>query len=184
MEPNSQEKAVIDSIPSKMTQAQFARTIGVTAGAVSRGLKRGRIIIGKDGYLDKSQVTAWFATRNDNQLRAHTAGRKPNVPSDAQMDDFRELGEIKLEKARVELQLQKRELEKSNGELVSRVEVKRAISDFSRLLSSKLTNFPSRYGMEIAAAAGCDARPLIGAMEKFMRAQIEELSAVKPTIPG
>lgn len=119
-------------------------------------------------------------TRDKSKVRGRPAVKSTPAASLKAAEQFEKL---KVKKAEIDVAIAQETLSRQRSETVSREEVRRAISDFSRLLSAKLTNFPSRYGLEIAAAANCEPRPLIAALDKFMRAQIEELSSVKPMLP-
>jgi len=179
----SKQTAEIATVKPKMKRAEFARHMKVSPAAVTKAIRSGLIKVGKDDFIDvASQSAAWRVNRDETKVRE--AGRPPKVPTPDQIKDLEELAQIRLKNANLDLELKERELAKSKGELVSRDEVKRAISDFSRLLSQKLTNFPSRYGLEIAAASNAEPRTMIATLDRFMRVQIEELSSTKPTLPG
>ena len=67
--------------------------------------------------------------------------------------------------------------------MVNKDEVRRALTAFARLQRDKWTNFPNRYGQQIAGAVGCDARLLMATLDQYVRLQLEEIANTKAMLP-
>ena len=67
--------------------------------------------------------------------------------------------------------------------MVNKDEVRRGLTAFARLQRDKWTNFPNRYGQQIAAAVGADAKLVMATLDQFVRLQLTEIADSKFTMP-
>lgn len=111
---------------SLVTQAEYARTAGVTRQAVSKAVKAGRIKT-KGGKIDPDQADRdWKANSRESMPPASTSSpgaTSPGIPSYADSRAIREAFNARL--ARLDF-------EERNGKLLRRDEVERAMFEEAR----------------------------------------------------
>lgn len=174
-----------------ITQSEFARRIGISLTAVRKGLKSGRIALGPDGKLDESMLERWHSSRDPSKVARNSGVEKQRhggvAAKPATVESSQEALEgfdvLKTKKLAVDLEIAREELANVRRDTVNRDQVRRALTSYARLVRDKWVNFPNRYGQQIAAALGCDAKALMAEMDKAVRLQLEEVANTKATLP-
>ena len=166
-----------------MNVTQFAKHIGVSEAVMRRAIKRGRIFKDDDGTIDaEAQTVRWHETRD--RAMARPAGRPATVSTpSASKAAAKSFDKLKTEKVSLEVQLLQEELRKVKADTIAKDDVRRALAAFARLQSTKWTNFPNRFGLEIAAELGVDTKLTMVVLDRIIRLQLDEIASLKPTIP-
>lgn len=181
-----------------MTIKDFAEHIGVASQTIRNAIKRGRVRVGPDGYINAAtEAKRFHQTRDLSKVRSHSPpppplaelserprrGRPATVSTHEASEEAASYEELKTKKLGVDLDIAREELSRLRASTVNKDEVRRALTSFSRLIRDKWINFPDRYGATIAAAVGCDPKLLMAELGKSVRLQLDEIANAKPTLP-
>lgn len=149
-------------VPS--SRRSFAKSLGVSEGAVRKALATGRIVAMPDGLIDlDSQRVAWEKNRAElRPPRAPKASRAEEDRSDADIDgidsvdidgiDGGELLKARIFKERAIGKTKDLEYRRLRGTLVEKTIVKKVFFEHSRQFRDAILNMPSRLGSVQAAA--------------------------------
>jgi len=159
----------------------FAKKMRVSDNAVRSRIRSGRLAaaVYDDGSLNEELATELWKKRppaRRKKVLVPPGERRARISEEAE-----EAGteyEIKLERMRVALEVEKINLEKLRNSTVDREEARRAVRAFGRGVRDLMLNFANRYGAGLAAELGCDAATLIGALDAKMREMLLEGMAV------
>lgn len=160
-----------------MSQAAFAREMGVTPNAIRDRVKRGSLAeaVLPDGSIDAvAGRVAWFANSNPSRMK-----KKPPVKRSALFDDAQGAAEsteydLKVKRMAVDLQAAEINLEKLKRSSIDLDEARRMVRAFARLHRDAMLNFANRYGPAIAAVVSVPASALVAEMDARMRDALNE----------
>ncbi len=173
------------SAPNTVSQAEFARAEGVSRQRVSqwRGMGMPCTDAGRVKVVEARRWLASTVDRAGSVSERDVLSRQGNGDDEgaAEATDLTEARRRKLVADETFVRLQ---IAEKNGSLVDREEVRRALSAFARLQSTKWQNFATRYGQEMAAEIGCDPKALMAVLDRYVRVQLDEIANTKPTLPG
>ncbi len=129
----------------KISQADFARRIGVARSTITKAIRSGRIALGPDGKIDwDSQSVAWEANRSvhkDHQSRG--LGQDGNIN-----EKYKQvLTTFKFYDAKLR-ELKYKELE---GELISKENLMKHLLPKLTLIKSHMMTLPARHSHTMAA---------------------------------
>lgn len=139
---------------SRVTFAQFAAQVGVTASAISKAVAAGRLTADADGLLDPVAAAAQWAHNRRRQRRPRVPPAGDSQAAPAAADYWQARTERELAEARMATM---REAE-MRGELVRAAEVEREIAGRLVALRDALETVGARIGAILAAesdAASC-----------------------------
>ena len=157
-----------------VTQAEFARRLRVVRSRVSAMVKDG-LPIGEGGLIDIESGMRWVK----ENVESRRGGANPTKDEGRAVD----LVEARRLKIIAETQLTNLHVAQTSGAMVNKDEVRRGLTAFARLQRDKWTNFPNRYGQQIAAAVGADAKLVMATLDQFVRLQLEEIANTKAILP-
>ncbi len=159
------------------TISEFARLVGVNEGVIRRAIKRGRVELSPDGSIDAvGQVERWHAMRDASKVRGNGALGRPATASTAVASrNALKTVELRDEKLAAEIALLEQKIALMARENVERESVRRALSQHARNTRMTIDNFAPRYGQEIAAEVGADARMVVIAIDKRIRLMLGEM---------
>lgn len=167
-----------------LSKAEFARKIGLSAGRISQLIAEGLPV--RRGRVPLSEATSWIRA---NVASAAPGLRESSAASDTEGgaaiadDEPADLVEARRRKLVADERLTRIQIAEREGRLIDRSDVHKALSSFARLQSGKWQNFATRYGQEMAAEIGCDPKMLMAVLDRYIRAQLEEIANTKPTLP-
>lgn len=148
----------------RITQAELARRLNVTRGAVSKAVKSGRITPGEDGLFNLAEAEAqWAANSRPNMRASESPAAKGKASGYAASRARREhaqalMAELKLGIAR--------------GQYLERAEVDRALDDVVAFARSGLENLPTRVA---ASLLGLDHAGIVARLRSEINALMEEM---------
>jgi hypothetical protein len=185
----------------------LARQLGVSATAVRRAEKAGRIRREADGSWDLAKVTAAWASNTDeaqqrpprkrgNRSRRAALKPVPEAAVGAVRDTLREHGEpsaagpgqamtfMQARTANEVLKAQERRLrlQRMKGELVDRAKAVAQVFRLAREERDAWVNWPARVAAMIAAELEVDAHKLHTVLERHVRDHLAELAEVRPSL--
>ena len=170
----------------RISQAAFARRVGLTPGRVSQ-LKRQGLPVGADGKLDPDEAVNWLRTNLDpNRRRAAKDGvtppeTAPTLPEPAPKDKPPAGNDLTDARTRFEwLKVQKLELDLAvaRSELVPLVDVQQALFAFGRLHRDRWQGWASGVVIGMAGRLGIAPAALFAELDKAVREQLTELAAL------
>jgi hypothetical protein len=190
---------------NKLTQAEYARLIGVNRSTISRYVANGRITVDDNGLIDpqaaNQQREATESPMPHHQARkaqfaeilqaqaAETpmasvavAATSPQhgLPLDVDMPKASEVGAaLKMQTYKLQkakAELANIEVDKAAGALVERAEVDFVLADFGNTLRGLLENLPDRLSGPLAALRG-DAAAIHKALEESIHELLGEFAA-------
>lgn len=183
---------------SRVTQAEFARLIGVNKSTVNRWVKNGRIEVDAHGRIDP-EAAQRMRLATESPLPHHQArkvqfeeagGRgMPGEGVNASAAAAGEPGEVlaplahlgeQLKRATVDLQRHKAELaamevDKLAGTLVERIDVDFVLADAGSVFRAELESMPDHLTGELLALQG-DAPAIHKALEGWARETCQRIS--------
>lgn len=158
-------------MPELVSQAEFARRMGVNKSTVTRWVQNGRITLTGDGRVDVDQASR-ERTASESPMPHHQARKaqidaekaQPAQPDAQPADPMAGAGQVqrlgaalkvetlKLQKAKREMA--ELELDKIAGTLVERQVVDAVLEEIGRAVRRLLQNMPDRLAGTIASHAG------------------------------
>ena len=167
---------------------QLARQLGVSETAVRKAEKAGRIRRAGDGSWDVDRVkAAWHANTDAGQQRAPGLRPVPEAAVGAVRETLRDHGEsvpaggmtfLQARTANEVLKAQERKLRlgRLKGELVDRARTTALVFRLARAERDAWLQWPARIAATLAAELGVEAHAMQTALERALRAQLEELA--------
>lgn len=148
-----------------LTQAAFARLLGVRRQVVHKWVKAGKIRLTDDGRIEPAAARARLAAlesteahhRENRRRYAATRAGADAVPADPPFDDeAHRLAELRATLALRENQaaLAAMKVERLAASLVARADVEAVLAEFARVVAEELQALPARLAPEIAAHHG------------------------------
>jgi hypothetical protein len=169
----------------------YARHRGVSHVAVLRAVKQGRVVLEPDGTVD--------AAKADESWQRYPARRKPPAEklrpvADVAVGSVRETlkeqglpfsGNLTFVQARTAHEIAKAHLarlrlQERRGELVDRAKAAALVFRLAREERDAWINWPARVAALMAAELGVEAHPTQKVLETHVRAQLSELTDVRP----
>ncbi|WP_102110272.1 hypothetical protein [Oceaniglobus roseus] len=148
--------------PKEMSKSAFAKRIGVTSGRVSQMVKAGLPVL-DNGRVPLAAAESWY--RANVRQKASEAQHSASV-----------LSRVKQEREEAQRDLLQLDLAQRKGELIDRREVELALHDRARAERDAHTAWVSRIAPIIAAEVDADLSALFSALDREMRAHLEELA--------
>jgi hypothetical protein len=164
----------------------YARHRGVSEAAVRKAIKAGRITLGSDQTLDPYKA--------DQEWKANTARSLesfkdiPKQTSETFEDTLRDQGVPKTETTFMQAktanevlkaQTNKVRLQQLKGDLIDRSRVLSHVFKLARMERDAWITWPARVAASLAAELGVDPSLLQGALERYVREHLSELSEFK-----
>ncbi|MBY0453330.1 MAG: hypothetical protein K2Q11_00395 [Burkholderiaceae bacterium] len=188
----------------KLTQAEYARLIGVNRSTVNRYVANGRITVDDKGLIDpqaasqqreatqspmphhqarKAQFEEILQAQAQEKRAADVAQAatdlQHSLPLDLAMPEGSVSAALKLETYKLQkgkAELVNIEVDKATGALVERAEVDFVLADFGNTLRSMLENLPDRMSGPLAALRG-DAAAIHKALEEAVHELLGDFAA-------
>jgi hypothetical protein len=171
----------------------YARQRGISHVAVLRSVKQGRVTLEPDGTVDPAKADASWERLSDPARRKPPAERLRPV-AEAAVGSVRETlkeqglpasGNVTFVQARTAHEIAKAHLarlrlQERKGELVDRASAAALVFRLAREERDAWINWPARVAALMAAELGVEAHPMQKILETHVRAQLSELSEVRP----
>ena len=144
-----------------VTQAEFARLIGVHPAHVTRLKQKGRLVMhGKLVLpeLSRQRIDATGGLRPDVALRFSAGRAAPPQPADARsVEDWRDL-RVKSEARRMQAQADREEMERDRlaGNLIDREDAARAMRDVGAAVRGAMENYADQVAPLVAPVSDLD----------------------------
>jgi hypothetical protein len=138
------------------SKADFARRLSISRQRVGAMVSAG-LPTTEDGRIDVEAGIGWVKAHIVRPGDSASGGARDGEPDLVEARRRRILGQVEYTAVM---------LAKERGELVSRAETKAALSQYSRLVATIISNFPARYGQNLASELGVDPRIMVIALEK------------------
>jgi hypothetical protein len=160
-----------EAAPAALTQAAFARRIGVTRGRVAQLVKEG-LPRDEAGRIPIEAGKAWIAAN----VRPRIAAVAPAGEGDARLA-------ARTDRERSEAELARLKVEERAGKLVSREEVRAAAFERARFERDAHLGFAARLAATLAAELGVDQGRAFAVLDREMREHLQRLAdtALEPT---
>lgn len=171
----------------------YARQRGVSHVAVLRAVKQGRVVLEPDGTVDAAKADASWE-RSSDPARGEALAGKLRPVAEAAVGSVRETlkeqglpasGSVTFVQARTAHEIAKAHLarlrlQERKGELVDRASAAALVFRLAREERDAWINWPARVAALMAAELGVEAHPMQKILETHVRAQLSELSEVRP----
>ena len=180
-----------------MSEREYAAHAGISRGAVQKARASGRLVLHADGSIDAaaSDARRRQATDPSMQRGPHNPSLRP-VPDTAVgavAETLREQGlpapqaaggmtYLQARTANEVLKAQERRirLQKLKGELIERARALSLVFRLAREVRDAWVNWPARSSAMMAAELGVEPAAMQKALEKHVRAHLDELAEVRP----
>ncbi|PTV93505.1 hypothetical protein C8J27_11518 [Rhodobacter aestuarii] len=153
-----------DAAPAEMTKSAFAGHIGVSKGRISQMIRDGLPIL-DNGRVPVEAATAWY----------HANVRHSAQTAKKSADD---LAQVKREREEAHRDLLRLQVEEKAGRLIDRRAAEAAIFERARAERDAHLAWCSRIAPLIATETGCNLATLFAALDREMRAHLEELASL------
>jgi hypothetical protein len=180
-----------------LSERQYAAHVGLSRGAIQKAKAAGRLVLHEDGSIDAEASDARRAAMTDpSKSRGTTSPRLKPVPESAVAavgDTLREQGLavpavgggttfLQAKTANEVLKAQERRirLQKLKGELIDRARALALVFRLAREERDSWVNWPARAAALMAADLGVEPAAMQKALEKHVRAHLDELAEVRP----
>ena len=180
-----------------LSERQYAARVGLSRGAIQKAKAAGRLVLHEDGSIDAEASDARRAAMTDPSKSRRTTAPKlkpvPHAAVSAVGDTLREQGLaappvgtgttfLQAKTANEVLKAQERRirLQKLKGELVDRARAVAVVFRLAREERDAWVNWPARAAALMAAELGVEAAAMQKALEKHVRAHLDELAEVRP----
>lgn len=170
-------------MPGKaVTQAEFARLLGMNRSSVTRLKQAGRLVLTDDGLIDVDASRALMAetadpNRDDVAARhAATRGEETSPPPTAEGEGYQAARAKKERYLAAQAQL---DYERSAGKLVERAEVEAAISDLIITFGQALDNMPQTVAPLVIAKDLDTIRATLRTEIRQLRVDLEKNCAAR-----
>lgn len=180
-----------------LSERQYAARVGLSRGAIQKAKAAGRLVLHEDGSIDAKASDARRAAMTDPSKSRRTTTSKlkpvPDAAVSAVGDTLREQGLaappvgsgttfLQAKTANEVLKAQERRirLQKLKGELVDRARAVAVVFRLAREERDAWVNWPARAAALMAAELGVEAAAMQKALEKHVRAHLDELAEVRP----
>lgn len=180
-----------------LSERQYAAHVGLSRGAIQKAKAAGRLVFFSDGSID-----AEASDRRRPETTDPSKTRKPPEPKlrpvpeaavAAVGDTLRESGlttpttgggttflQAKTANGVLKAQERRIRLQKLKGELIDRARVTALVFRLAREERDSWVNWPARAAALMAAELGVEAAAMQKALEKHVRAHLDELAEVRP----
>lgn len=170
----------------RLNQAAFAKVIGVSAPAIAKHVRSGKIVIGDDGLLDVEAACAAIGRKLTDARREHAARLEKAAGYDArrtpaaagESPDTLAFNAARAKRETIKAEREGLELRRFKKELLDAGQAYARMFDFYRTQRDHITNWPARVVAIMAAEVGCDARKLMVVMEREVNTLLHELSRI------
>ena len=180
-----------------MSERQYAAHVGLSRGAIQKAKAAERLVLYPDGSINAAASDARRAETTDpsKTRKPPTPKRKP-VPEAAVTavgDTLREQGLavpavgggttfLQAKTANEVLKAQERRirLQKLKGELIERARALSLVFRLAREVRDAWVNWPARAAALMAADLGVEPAAMQKALEKHVRAHLDEIAEVRP----
>lgn len=179
-----------------MSERQYAAHVGLSRGAIQKARAAGRLVLFADGTIDAAASDAKRASATDPaKQREKPADPKAHVKPvpEAALGSVRETlkeqglpaSKISFAEARTAHEISKAHLtrlrlQERKGALIDRVRTMGVVFKLARQERDAWINWPARVAALMAAELGVEAHVMQKALEKHVRAHLEELAEVRP----
>jgi hypothetical protein len=171
----------------------YARQRGISHVAVLRAVKQGQVVLEPDGTVDPGKADASWE-RSSDPARRKAPVEKLRPVAEAAVGSVRETlkeqglpfsGNLTFVQARTAHEIAKAHLarlrlQERRGELVDRAKAAALVFRLAREERDAWLNWPARVAALMAAELGVEAHPMQKVLEMHIRAQLSELSEVRP----
>ncbi len=159
-----------------LTQAEYARLLGVSRQMVQKDRRAGRLVLYDDG-----SINAEASLELRRRLLDPTRGGRRNGPVGRDTDPT--LAELRRELLRLDVALKELELSKRRAEVVERARAAEAIRAITRAILDHVRRWPERAAADIAAALGVgDVARVRAVLESRLAAHLGELDPLEPRL--
>ena len=148
---------------AEMTKSAFAAHLGVSKGRISQMIRDGLPVL-DNGRVPVDAASAWYAAN----VR-HTA------QSAKKSDD--DLAQVKRQREEAHRDLLRLQVEEKSGRLIDRRAAEAAIFERARSERDSHLAWISRISPQVATETGCDLATLFAALDREMRAHLQDLAA-------
>ncbi len=173
-----------------LTQAQFARHLGVDRAHITRLKHAGRLVMTDDGHVrveeSEARIAATADPAKDHVAERHAAGRAAAVDGHRPAADTSAIGNsyatARAVKEKYFAMQAKLDYERSVGELIKRDAAAFAMTDAMATLRMQLVALPAIWGDQLAALT--DSHEIRVLLEDQINATLEEAAVAMHRIPG
>ncbi len=159
-----------------LTQAEYAKLLGVTRQMVAKDRRAGRLVLYDDGSINPE---ASLELRR--RLLDPTRGGRRGGPAGRDTDPT--LAELRCELLRLDVALKELELSKRRAEVVDRDKARRAMIEIATAIREHVLAWSARVAPELAAALGVeDVHRVEAELDKRLRDHLAELGPDEPRL--
>jgi hypothetical protein len=173
-----------------LTQAQFARHLGVDRAHITRLKHAGRLVLTPAGQVDveasEARIAATADPAKDHVAQRHAASRADGATEKKPVADTSAIGNsyaaARAVKEKYFAMQAKLDYERSVGELIKRDAAAFAMTDAMATLRMQLVALPAIWGDQLAALT--DSHEIRVLLEDQINAALEEAAVAMHRIPG
>lgn len=180
-----------------LSERQYAARVTLSRGAIQKAKAAGRLVLHADGSIDPEASDARRAETTDpSKTRRVPVSKLKPVPEAAVAavgDTLREQGlaaplvgsgttflQAKTANEILKAQERRIRLQKLKGELIERARALALVFRLAREVRDAWVNWPARSAALMAAELGVEPAAMQKALEKHVRAHLDELAEVRP----
>ena len=168
-------------MPEFVTQAEFARRVGVNPQTIYNAIQSGRIKRDSDKKINwEEEKINWVKNRDPTKERPNTnpygRDRVTDEKSSDDPEQFEDYNSAKTKRAIYEAKLKKIEYEKTIGSLIEKDVIKDASFKFGKQIRDAVLTIPERVGAVYAAQVSSEFESLL--REKFPKIATEVLQLI------
>ena len=160
-----------------LTQAQFAKEVGLTRGRISQLVGEG-LPVEPGGGIDLAKGKRWISDNLDPKRREAATG--VSLP-DGKLGAVAKVRAAKLYR---EMQLLDMDIKRKEGALIPREDVARAAFGRARFERDSWTGWASRTATALASELGSDPARTFAVLDRLVREQLAELAATPWSVDG
>lgn len=160
----------------KLTQAEFAKEVGLSKGRIGQLVAEG-LPMEPGGGIDLAKGKRWISDNLDPRRREAATGTAPDgrLGMVAQMRAQKLLRETRM----LDMQVKRQE-----GALIAREDVARAAFGRARFERDSWTGWASRAATALASETGSDPGQTFAVLDRLVREQLAELASTPWSIDG
>lgn len=156
----------------RISRKELATEWGVSTQAVDRFVKDGRLKVGKDKLLSRSEAAKLRAGLSPSHVEKEAIAKEIGGQGNAQQNPAHPLVQARTMEAVYRAKSRELDFKKATGELVPIADIKTEAFEIGRALQQRLLAFPARLSAELATLAALPAEKIEMAIREVLHREV------------